>query len=42
LLAHAGFRSSPRRATSEYRRHLVGALFRETLQAAWQRAGEPL
>ncbi len=38
LLAHVGFRSSPRRATAEYRRHLVGALFRDTLEGAWQRA----
>jgi carbon-monoxide dehydrogenase medium subunit len=42
LLAHVGFRSSPRRATSEYRRHLVASLFRETLQVAWQRAGQTL
>lgn len=38
LLAHVSFRSSLRRATAEYRRHLVGELFRETLETAWQRA----
>ena len=38
LLAHVGFRSSPRRASAEYRRHLVASLFRDTLDAAWQRA----
>jgi carbon-monoxide dehydrogenase medium subunit len=38
LLAHVGFRSSPRRASADYRRHLVGALFRETIEVAWQRA----
>ena len=38
LLAQVGFRSSPRRASATYRRHLVEALFRDTLAAAWQRA----
>jgi len=39
LLAHVGFRSSPLRASSEYRRHLVGSLFTDTLETAWNRAG---
>lgn len=39
LLAQVGFRSSPRRASSEYRRHLVWALFKDTLETAWKRAG---
>ncbi|HEX9838055.1 MAG TPA: FAD binding domain-containing protein [Anaerolineales bacterium] len=38
LLAHVGFRSSPRRANADYRRHLVTTLFRDTLTAAWERA----
>lgn len=38
LLAHIGFRSSPRRASADYRRHLVGTLFRDTLLTAWERA----
>ena len=38
LLAHVGFRSSPRRASADYRRHLVGTLFRDTLLTAWERA----
>jgi CO/xanthine dehydrogenase FAD-binding subunit len=40
LLEEASFRTSPRRATVEYRRHLVGVLLKETLQSAWQRAGD--
>ncbi len=37
LLAEAKFRSSPRRAGAEYRRHLVGTLLKDTLLTAWQR-----
>jgi CO/xanthine dehydrogenase FAD-binding subunit len=37
LLAHVGFRSSARRASADYRRHLVGALFKDTLDTAWLR-----
>ena len=32
------FRSSPRRATAEYRRHLSGILFEEAIENAWQRS----
>jgi xanthine dehydrogenase FAD-binding subunit len=39
LLAHVGFRSSPRRASADYRRHLVATLFKDTLASAWERAG---
>ncbi|HMD80151.1 MAG TPA: hypothetical protein VKE92_02515, partial [Anaerolineales bacterium] len=39
LLAHVGFRSSPRRAGADYRRYLVSTLFKDTLEAAWIRAG---
>jgi CO/xanthine dehydrogenase FAD-binding subunit len=35
LLNEVGFRSSPRRASAEYRRQLVRGLFTETLSAAW-------
>ncbi|MCX8063490.1 MAG: xanthine dehydrogenase family protein subunit M, partial [Anaerolineales bacterium] len=38
LQAEARFRSSPHRATAEYRYHLAGILLRQTLQTAWQRA----
>ena len=38
LLAQVGFRSSPRRASSDYRRHIVVGLFKDVLETAWQRA----
>lgn len=37
LLAHVGFRSSARRASADYRRHLIATLFKETLEGAWLR-----
>jgi carbon-monoxide dehydrogenase medium subunit len=38
LLAQVGFRSSARRASSDYRRHIVVGLFKDVLETAWQRA----
>ena len=38
LLAHVGFRSSPRRASADYRRHIVSGLFTDALEMAWSRA----
>ncbi len=38
LLLEAKFRSSPQRASADYRRHLVKVLFHDTLQTAWRRA----
>jgi xanthine dehydrogenase FAD-binding subunit len=38
LLAHVGFRSSPRRASADYRLHLVATLFKDTFETAWNRA----
>jgi CO/xanthine dehydrogenase FAD-binding subunit len=38
LLAEAHFRSSPYRATADYRRHLAGVLLEEALSTAWARA----
>lgn len=38
MLAQAQFRSSARRATAEYRKHIVIGLFRDTLEIAWDRA----
>jgi len=38
LLAQAKFRTSARRASADYRRHIVGGLFKDVLDAAWGRA----
>jgi len=38
LLAQAKFRDSARRASADYRRHIVGGLFRDVLDTAWKRA----
>jgi xanthine dehydrogenase FAD-binding subunit len=38
LLNQVGFRSSARRASADYRRHIVVGLFKDVLEAAWQRA----
>ncbi len=32
------FRTSPQRASSEYRYHLVGTLLKDTLETVWERA----
>lgn len=37
LLTHVGFRSSPRRASADYRLHLVVTLFKDTFETAWSR-----
>jgi carbon-monoxide dehydrogenase medium subunit len=37
LLAQVGFRSSARRASSDYRRHIVVGLFKDVLETAWSR-----
>jgi len=38
LLAQVGFRSSARRASADYRRHIVVGLFKDVLETAWMRA----
>jgi CO/xanthine dehydrogenase FAD-binding subunit len=38
LLGQAKFRSSARRAGAEYRKHIVGGLFKDVLDTAWKRA----
>ena len=40
LLGEARFRTSPHRATAEYRRQVAGVLLRETLSSAWERAAQ--
>ena len=38
LLNQVGFRSSARRASADYRRHIVTGLFKDVLETAWSRA----
>lgn len=38
LLAQAHFRTSARRASSDYRQHIVSGLFKDVLETAWLRA----
>jgi xanthine dehydrogenase FAD-binding subunit len=38
LLNQVGFRSSARRASADYRRHIVTGLFKDVLETAWTRA----
>ena len=38
LLAQAQFRTSARRASADYRRHIVSGLFKDVLESAWERA----
>jgi CO/xanthine dehydrogenase FAD-binding subunit len=38
LLAQAQFRTSARRASADYRKHIVGGLFSDTFETAWKRA----
>jgi carbon-monoxide dehydrogenase medium subunit len=42
LRAEVKFRTSPQRASSQYRYHLVESLLVDTFEAAWLRAGETL
>ena len=39
LIEEVKFRTSAMRGSSEYRYHLVGPLLKDTLEAAWERAG---
>ena len=40
ILGQAKFRSSPRRASEDYRKHILAGLFKDTLETAWKRAGK--
>jgi xanthine dehydrogenase FAD-binding subunit len=39
LLGQAKFRTSARRASADYRKHIVGGLFKDVFESAWSRAG---
>jgi xanthine dehydrogenase FAD-binding subunit len=39
LLSQSKFRTSARRASADYRRHIVSGLFKDVLETAWGRAG---
>ena len=39
LLVQAKFRTSARRASADYRRHIVSGLFKDVIKTAWERAG---
>lgn len=38
LLDQAQFRTSARRASADYRKHIIGGLFKDVLESAWKRA----
>ncbi len=38
LLTQAQFRTSARRASADYRRHIVSGLFRDVIESVWERA----
>ena len=38
LLAQAKFRTSARRASSDYRQHIISGLFKDVIESAWKRA----
>lgn len=38
LLAQAQFRTSARRASADYRRHIITGLFKDVIETAWKRA----